>query len=108
MAYCVRFCDGAHGVVEPSWWRKSRSRRRKCHGATIAVYGGCGGWLSDTGGRGFRGVGAPCARSQRRCRGGGGTRGEGRRGHATSATSVNCYCSSMTFAPMTPRPPPPR
>jgi hypothetical protein len=26
--------------------------------------------------------------------------------HATSATSVNCYCSSMTFAPTTPRPPP--
>jgi hypothetical protein len=116
MAHCVGFCDGAHDVVEPSWWRRSWSRRHKCHGATIVVYGGCGGRVQRLAiRRRWAGVSwsrsSMCAESasmSRMFRGGGGTRGEGRRGHTTSATSVNCYCSSMTFAPTTPRPPPPR
>jgi hypothetical protein len=57
-------------VAEPSWWRRSRSHRRRCRGATIAVYGGWGARLSDAGGRGFHGVGALRARSRHGCRGG--------------------------------------
>jgi hypothetical protein len=105
MAHCVGFCDGAHGVVEPSWWRRSWSHWRKCHGdgATIAVYGGCGGRVRRLairrrwGGGGFveselhvRGVGVDVAEVSRR-------RGHAQRGEAGARGVCPCVATGVCW-----------